>query len=232
MTENQLQTRHLYVESPWLVFNHLDWTSLTGNLKAEFFRKGSYLYHQNQPDNYVYIIKHGRVNISIINADGNVKSLFICSEGTLFGEISCFTVPDNCAQAQTVSDSYIYKIEKTKFQAELETNHTIALNAAQVLAKKIRALTAQIEEMSFSGATGRIADMLLYLAEQYGKQHDGATTIMMRFTHQEMANLIGTSRVTVTNTFKMLTDLNIIRKSNGLVQMLDCDKLHELSVHS
>jgi CRP-like cAMP-binding protein len=219
---------HIYRESPWLLFQDLDWSSLTKGLQPETFCKGSFIYHQNQTSRFVYLIKSGRVNLSILNSEGKVRSLFICGEGALFGEISSFLSPENCAQAQVVSDSLIFKVDKTRYNALFMSDRTIARNTAVILAKKIRALTAQMESMMFPDAAKRVANVLLYLAGQYGKPCKDGTLLSIRFSHQEMANLIGTSRVTVTNSLKQLSDKGVIRKQGGHVQILNEDKLQEV----
>lgn len=219
---------NIYRESPWLLFKNLDWSSLTAGSKLEIFRKGSFVYHQNQASKFVYLIKSGRVNLSILNTDGKVRSLFICGEGALFGEISSFMSPENCAQAQVVSDSYIYKVEKTRYQAMFMSDSTIAYNTAIILAKKVRALTAQMESMLFPDAKRRVANVLLYLAGQYGKPCDDGMQLTIRFSHQEVANLIGTSRVTVTNAVRQLEDDGAIRKIEGHIRILDKKRLQEM----
>ena len=218
-------TNNIYRESPWLLFVDLDWSSLTNGLEPEHFKKGSFVYHQNQTSKYVYLIKSGRVNLSIVNADGKERGLFICGEGAIFGEISNFVSPENCAQAYVVSDSLIYKIKKTHFQALFSSDSIIANNTAIILAKKVRAMTAHMESMMFPDAIKRVANVLLYLAAQYGKPCDDGTMLTISFSHQELANLIGTSRVTVTNAFKQLAENGAVSKSRGHIKILNEERL-------
>lgn len=219
------ESSHIYQESPWLLFPELDWSSLIVGQRPELYRKGSFVYHQNQIKNFVYLIKSGRVNISILNVDGKIRSLFICGEGALFGEISNFSSPYNCAQAQVVSDSVIYKIDKNRYKSLFLSNNTVANNTAVVLAKKVRVLTAQMESMMFPDAIKRVANILLYLSGQYGKPCDDGIQLTISFSHQEVANLIGMSRVTVTNAFKQLMDNGVIRKSGTHMRILNKERL-------
>jgi CRP-like cAMP-binding protein len=222
------EINHIYRESPWLLFPELDWSPLTVGLKPDTFRKGSFIYHQNQASKYVFIIKTGRVNISIINADGKVRSIFICGDGAMFGEISHFLTPENCAQAQAVSESVIFKIDKARYQEKFRIHTTIAHNTAVILAKKVRAMTAHMESMMFPDATKRVANILLYLAGQYGKTCDSGIQLTIKFSHQEVANLIGMSRVTVTNSFRQLEEKGVIGKTAGYVYILNKEQLLEM----
>ena len=221
-------TNNIYRESPWLLFQDLDWSHLISGLKPELFHKGSFVYHQNQTSEFIYLIKSGRVNLSILNTEGKVRSLFICGEGALFGEISHFMSPENCAQAQVVSDSLIYRVGKERYQTLFMSDSTIARNTAIILAKKVRALTAQMESMMFPDAIKRVANVLLYLAGQFGRPCDDGMQLTIRFSHQEVANLIGTSRVTVTNAVRQLEDDGAIRKIGGHIRILDKNRLQEM----
>ena len=221
-------TNNIYRESPWLLFNNMDWAPLIKDSIPETYQKGSFIYHQNQSSDYIYVIKSGRVNMSIVNSDGKVRTLFICGEGSIFGEISHFISPENCAQAQVVSTSVIYKVKKSRFQKLFETNSIIAQNTAIILSKKVRALTAQMESTMFPDAIKRVANILLYLAGQYGKQTENGLLLNICFSHQEVADLIGTSRVTVTNAFKQLSKCGLVKKSRGKTQIFNCEKLKEM----
>jgi len=228
MDKWQSGTNHIYRESPWLLFPELDWSALTAGLTPDTFFKGSYVYHQNQTSKFVYLIKSGRVNISIINSDGKVRSLFICGEGALFGEISAFSAPENCAQAQVVTDSLIYKIDKIKFNTILMNSNITAKNTAFILAKKVRVLTAQMESQMFPDAIKRVVNLLLYLAGQYGVITDRGIQLNIKFSHQEVANLIGASRVTVTNAFRQLAIEGITQKFKSRLYILDKEKLKQM----
>lgn len=94
------------------------------------------------------------------------------------------------------------------------------------MARKIRLLTSQIEELSFDDAYYRVVDALVHLAEQYGIKTEKGCRIQLKFTHQEMADLTGSCRVTVTNIFRSLSDKKIIKKENGYVIVRDIDKLY------
>ncbi len=95
-----------------------------------------------------------------------------------------------------------------------------------MLARKIRLLSSQIEGLSFDDSYFRVANALVYLTEQYGLKTEKGCRIQLKFTHQEMANLTGSCRVTVTNIFRALSNQNIIQKENGFVIVRDVGKLY------
>ena len=225
MTGTPPKNHSICVESPWLFFNNLDWSSLTNGTEPAKVRKNTYLYHQNQPCSFVYIIKTGRVSLRIVNSEGKSKTLFFLCEGALFGEISRFTTPESCAESKTVCDSEIYMINHDKFKSVFKSDSTIAHNTAVVLSKKVRTLTSQMERMMMPVAAMRISDVLLYLVEQYGKPFNGGTLLTIRISHQELAELLGVSRITITNSLaKMMSD-GIISKHRGHMLIHDAGQL-------
>jgi len=227
MNANSLTTIDLIMaNSPWLKLDQFDWDAISSGIKPKFYPKNSNIYHQQQYSDYIYIVKSGRVRLSIYSRDGEEKCLTIADCGCLFGEVSGLDGHPNYANATAIIDSYLYLIPKERFQKELERNHDLCLKIIKVLARKMRMLSSQIEGLSFDDAYYRVVNALVYLTEQYGLSTKNGCKIELRFTHQEMANLTGLCRVTVTNVFRSLSKENIIDKENGFVIVKDIDKLY------
>jgi CRP/FNR family transcriptional regulator len=80
-------------------------------------------------------------------------------------------------------------------------------------------------QLSFSSAVQRIADSLIHLAVKYGEAEGNHIVITVSFTHQEMANLVGTSRVTVATVMKQMQNEGVLRKEMGKYVILKMEKL-------
>ncbi len=227
MDDNRQITIDLIMEhSPWLKLDHFDWHAITSDAKPKLYKKNTNIYQQQHYSDYIYIVKSGRVRLSIYSRNGEEKCLIIADRGCLFGEISGLDDHPNYANATVIVDSYLYLIPKERFQEELNRNHDLCLKIIKVLARKIRLLSSQVEGLSFDDSYYRVANALVYLTEQYGLKTDKGYKIQLKFTHQEMANLTGSCRVTVTNIFRTLSKGNIIEKENGFVIVKDVDKLY------
>jgi CRP/FNR family cyclic AMP-dependent transcriptional regulator len=212
--------------SPWLKLEQIDWSDITSGLEPKLYKKNASIYQQQNFSDYVYIVKSGRIRLSIYSHNGEEKHLIIADEGCIFGEISILDGLPNYANSTAIVDTYLYLIPKERFSEELNRNHDLCLRVMRVLARKIRLLTSQIEELSFDDAYYRVVDALVHLAEQYGIKTEKGCRIQLKFTHQEMADLTGSCRVTVTNIFRSLSDKKIIKKENGYVIVRDIDKLY------
>ncbi len=95
-----------------------------------------------------------------------------------------------------------------------------------MMAKKIRLITTEVKQLSFNDSNYRVCYALSNLVSQYGfKTPEGYYKLSIKFTHQEMANLAGLSRVSVSNILLNLTSEGIIDKEDGFVVIKDLDAL-------
>ncbi|KUO69643.1 MAG: hypothetical protein APF77_15220 [Clostridia bacterium BRH_c25] len=213
--------------SPWVEKGEFDWSCFTSDIKPKRFKKNKIIYQQQEDTQYVYLVESGRVRLSVYSVDGEEKSLFIAEKGCLFGEISCLDSIPNFANATVIVDSLIYAIPKQVFMDTLRQNHMCALNVISLLNRKIRILSTQIKQLSFDDSYYRVCNALIHLTKQFGVKIDNGYRLSIKFTHQEMANLIGLNRVTVTNIFISMTNKDILAKDNGYYIIKDMDKLHD-----
>lgn len=213
--------------SPWVEKGEFDWSCLTSNMKPKRFKKDTIIYQQQEDTHYVYLVESGRVRMSVYSVDGEEKSLFIAEKGCLFGEISSLDSIPNFANATVAADSLIYEIPKQAFMDALNNNHLCALNVINLLNRKIRILSNQIKQLSFDDSYYRVCNALIHLINQYGVKGDNGYTLGIKFTHQEMANLIGLNRVTVTNIFISMTNKGVLAKENGHYVIKDMNKLRD-----
>lgn len=213
--------------SPWLKVEDYDWHPLTRDKKPVFHEKNSVIYHQQTYTDFLYIVKSGRVRLSIYSKDGREKSLIIADKNCLFGELSVFDHLPNYATAMAVTDSYVYCIHKDQFIEHLKSDHELSFKTIEIMARKNRLLASQIEDLSFNDAYSRVAIALVKLALTYGTLPDDNNKLEIKFTHQEMANLLGLSRVSVSKIMSDFIKLNILEKKEGYIYLKDLNKLKD-----
>ena len=73
--------------SPWIVMDGLKWGDLVQGHTPRRYRKGQIVYYQEGMEDCIYLVKQGRVNISLINSQGKMRSLYVADKGCLFGKI-------------------------------------------------------------------------------------------------------------------------------------------------
>jgi CRP-like cAMP-binding protein len=213
--------------SPWLKIDDYNWDSLTKGKKSLAYKKNDVIYHQQTYTDFVYLVKSGRVRLSIYSKDGREKSLFIADKNCLFGELSAFDNLPNHATAMAVADSEVYHIPKTLFIECLKVDHDLSLKTIEILARKNRLLAAQIEDLSFNDAYTRVAIALIKLSLSYSSDCSDGNKLEIKFTHQEMANLLGLSRVSVSKIMSDFIKLSILEKKDGYIVLKDVKKLKD-----
>ena len=201
--------------SPWI---HIDlgyWKPLTDGQPPSFFRKKSIVYHQEDSPEYVYIVKSGRVRVTSYQPDGAEKQIYIAEKGAMFGESSIIGRRPQTDTAIAIVDSFIYCIPIGKVEKVMSTDWELTQRIIQLICRKNHILFKQVLELSFAQSLQRVAKILLNIGKQYGKLSGDKIVISIKFTHQDVASMINTSRVTVSNIFNVLSEKGIISKKNG-----------------
>lgn len=208
------------LNSPWIIRTNVDWTKLKtiGTLKT--IPKNTIIYTQNS-HNMVYLIESGRVRISIFNENGIEKTLGIVYENNIFGEFPAIDGQSNFATATTIVESELYGIGQSAFLEAITRDPDLNRQVLKNLTRKIRILSSQVQELSFLGSENRIARALYNLTIDQGIADEKGWTIPLKFTHQEMADLVGTSRVTVSKVISAMIKSGTLKKEEGYYRILD-----------
>jgi len=165
-----------------------------------------------------FILSGGSVKITRMSDDGREVILAILGEGDFFGEMALLDGEGRSANVVALVDTEVLTLQRSDFLDILEQFPKIAIHLLKELTTRIRYSDQQIESLSLSGAEQRIAMVLLRLAEEMGQIKEGTVTIENIPFQQDIANMAGTSRETVSRVYKMLEEKNyIIREGKTLI---------------
>lgn len=207
--------------SPWIRGELARWHQLIVGKTPERVAKNTLLYSQGQPAEKVYIVAKGRVRVTSFAGGGGEKQLYIAEEGSIIGEESCILHEGYSASAVTIVDCVLYPVGAVDMVNAMWQSDDINEMVLKLLCRKNMALQNQVLQLSFSQALPRIAQTLLDLSREYGENLPAGRRISIRFTHQDVANLLGVSRVTVSNAFRHLEDKKLIRRHSGRFVVID-----------
>lgn len=221
-------TEYLHHYSPWIRFDANIWDEVNLDPYLKSFKSNEIIYHQQQYIDYVYLVKKGRVRICIYSVDGDEQCLTIAEEGSIFGELSAIDGLPNFGTALSITNSKIYVIPKNTFLESISSNSELVMKLLQLSVKKIRVLAANIKNLAFNDAYSRVITYLIKLAYSHGSFNTNKCKLNMKFTHQEMGDLTGLSRVTVSNIMSDLTSMGLIEKIDGYTVIKDIDRLNGL----
>jgi CRP/FNR family cyclic AMP-dependent transcriptional regulator len=178
--------------------------------KRRTFRSGEVIFHREDPGQVLYVIKEGKVKISLISPDGQEISLVVFGKGECFGEFAILDGLPRSADAIAMEKVECYTLQRSDFHKAIMKNPKIAIQVMEVLSKRLRSTDQMVEDLIFLDVYGRVAKKLLELANTHGTKVENGIRIDVRLTQQELASMVGSSRESVNKVMGYFTDKNFI----------------------
>lgn len=176
--------------------------SIASLLIERSFPKHKTIVEEGAPGDYMYIIVEGRVKVTKLSGDGREKILELLEVGDFFGEMSLFDEAPRSASVKGLSEVRILALARNDFLRLLSRSPDLALSVIQELTRRLRQVDEQASSLSFQRVKERTTGLLVRLAKEESGQDGRRRTPVL--THQQIADMIGTSRETVTRAIKGL----------------------------
>lgn len=187
-----------------------DLSELMTVARRRTFRSGEVIFHRDDSGQVLYVIKEGKVKISLISPEGQEISLVVFGKGECFGEFALLDGLPRSADAVALERVECYTLQRSDFHKAIMKNPKIAIQALEVLSKRLRTTDQMIEDLIFLDVYGRVAKKLLELADSHGSKVGDGIRIDVRLTQQELASMVGASRESVNKVMGYFTDKNFI----------------------
>ncbi len=172
--------------------------------------KGALIFQAADPSTHVYLLETGRAKIFHLSPAGREVLLWFCFPGEIFGLAEIFQNEDRQASAQVCENSILLRISREDFRAFVEQRPAVALQVIDLLSTRVRDLGRMMQEIVANDVTGRVMTLLARLTSRYGRRMGDEVCLDVHITHQDMADMIGTTRQTVTST------LSVLKRSGAL----------------
>ena len=150
----------------------------------------------------LYIVLNGRIRISKFIPGVGEEALAVLDRGDFFGEMSLFDEAPRSASVKGLSQVRILALARNDFLRLLARSPDLALSVIQELTRRLRQVDEQASSLSFQRVKERTMGLLIRLAREEPNQGGRRKTQVL--THQQIADMIGTSRETVTRAIKGL----------------------------
>ena len=178
-----------------------DLESIASHLIERRFPKNATIVEEGLPGDYMYLLLEGRVKVAKLSTDGREKILDFLESGAFFGEMALVDQAPRSASVKALTDVCLLALSRADFLGLLRKNPEPALAVIQELSRRLRAVDEQASSLSFQGVRERAEGLLSRIANQ---ERDGNRRATPPLTHQQIADMIGTSRETVTRVIKEL----------------------------
>lgn len=193
------------------------------------YPKGRVIHAPGDRGHAINYVLSGRVKIYDLSAGGREIIYRYCPPGSFFGIAQIFGSEEREVFAEAVEDTEVLHVDKAIFEELVRKNPGVALSVIAILAGRIRQAHKAIKEFALCDVRSRLAQLLIKLAQMGGSPDaNGAVTIQNRFTHQELANMTGATRQTVTEVMNDFKRKGYIRCPGGRITILDPKGLDRL----
>jgi len=161
------------------------------------YKKGSIILLEEETGAALFVIIAGKVKIVRTDDDGREVILSILGENDFFGEMSILDGLARSASVVAITKAELFMIHRRDFLKLMEDVPSVAISLLKELTMRLRKADAQIKSLSLKDAAGRVANVILQLADDIGTIRKGRVEIDELPLQQDLANMAGTSRETI-----------------------------------
>jgi CRP-like cAMP-binding protein len=180
------------------------------------YPRNSVILFEDDPGDALYVVAEGQVKVVLIGEDGREVILSVLGQGEFFGEMALIDDEPRSAHVIAMEDSMLVVLRREDFYGILTQNPSMALSLLRELTRRLRRVDEKVGSLVLLDVNGRVARLLLELADEAGGDR-----ITRRLTHHTIAQMIGSSRETVSRTMRELVDQGLIEVSRRDVVIRD-----------
>ena len=192
-------------------------------------RRRQVVYLPGDPGQSIYFVNGGRVKISKVTRDGKELTLAYRGPGEVFGELALIEGGPREEMAEAVENAIITELDRAEFERLLQQQGMVGHRLTKVFAQRRREIENKIENLVFKDVNSKLAQLLLKLGLEYGVDDSRGTLVALKITHQEMANLIGSTRETVSLTLSQFKRKGLIHTDGRKVILADNEGLRAMA---
>ncbi|KLU61114.1 global nitrogen regulator [Peptococcaceae bacterium CEB3] len=184
--------------------------------------KGSYLFAQGEPADTLYLVKVGKLKLVQLTEGGREIIVDILGQGEVLGETVLFQREDHLYSAQAIETTKVCSFSMAQFETMIKNNPALAVKVISHLGQKLYDFVRLAGEITGTSARERLLRLLYRLADEHGRQVEQGILIELNLTQQELADMIGVSRVKVAQVIGELKESGVIQR-NGKSYFLASD---------
>ncbi len=220
---------------PELKIRHLSTIDIFQDLEAEALewlaahttmvtaRRGQHIYMPGETSEALFLLKAGRVRIYRLTADGKKLVLSILEPRTFFGDMPLAGQQMYGTYAEAVDDCAICVLGRADLERLIETHPPVAIRLLEAVGRRLLEAETVIEDFAFKSIPARLATLLLRLAT------GGDRPELTGYTHQELAEMVGTYRETTTQTLDDFKKRGLVELGRKYIRVLDRRRLEAIA---
>ena len=201
---------------------------LAEKVEMKEVRRREVVYLPGDPGRSLFFVNGGRIKVSKVTRDGKALTLSYCGPSEVFGETCLIDGGPRSEMAEAVENAMLTEIERADFERLLGLHPSLGSQMTKLMVSRRRELENKVEGLVFRDVTSKLAELLVKLAGEYGVDDSRGTMVALKITHQELANLIGSTRETVSLTLSQFKKKKYICTEGRKVIISDSEGLRAL----
>lgn len=198
--------------------------------RARKFAARTPIYLPSEVADSVFLLTSGMAKICNLTSDGKQSILAFVEPGELFGELAVFERETREEYVETIEVSTLVMIPIAAMQELVEQNHRVALSLTKMIGLRRHRIERRLKNLLFLSNRERLVHLLLDLAEQFGVHCSEGIKLRIKLAHQEIANLMGSTRETVTIQLGQLKSEGLVDVGRRRIVLVNAEELAR-SVH-
>ena len=204
-------------------------TRIAAHARSMRKARGEFIYMPGDRADFVYILKHGRVKLSVLSESGKEIAIDIIQPGEIFGEFALVDESQRSNMTQALDDVLMWVFSKHDFTKLLTSLPMLALSYIKLVGDRRRRMEKKLSDITSKPVSGRICELLHELSTSSAEFETVITDYIVPLTHQDVASLIGAARQTTTTVLNDLERRGIIELGRGCIRV---KRLKELQTYA
>ncbi len=187
-------------------------------------RRGKIFYRPEDASEVLFILKKGRVQLYRLSPEGKKLVVATLGPGTIFGEMGIIGQGMHSKFAEAVEDCLLCVMSRADVERLLQEKPDVAFRFLEAMGARVRELEARLEDVAFKSIPARLAALLSQLADEQGGQMQ-----VIGYTHQDLSEMLGTYRETITQTLNEFKADGLIETGRKRIRLRDRARLQQLA---
>ena len=192
------------------------------------YQKGTIILFEHDEGNAFFFIVKGEEKISRESDDGREVILSLLQDADVFGEMSLLDGLPRSANVTAMEDTELYMIKREDFLELLNNHPDVSIALLEEITHRLREAGLRIKSLSLNDAEGKVAMVLLQIAEEKGKIKNGIVEIEKLPFQHDLANMAGTSRETISRTLHSFAKKGLVELEGSKLRIINYEQFKEI----
>lgn len=189
------------------------------------FQRGEVIYLPGDPGSSAMLLARGRVRIYHVTQEGKQALLGFVEPSELFGELSAYNGSVREEYAEASENSLVVLLPREVVGRMMVEHPSVSMRLTALFGLRLKRIERRLKSLLFRSSRERLMHLLLELSERYGRPTEDGILITRKFSHQDMASIIGATRETVTITLGELQEEGVLQIDRRRITLKDTDAM-------